>query len=136
MRNRYLLLVIMVWACLGCVNKDKMYFKQYMTNGEKLYNVHCGNCHQPDGSGLGNLIPPLSNDFSIKNKSLVVCAIRNGLSGPIQISGKTFDGKMPSNPQLSSLEIAEIMTYITNSWENSSDRTTISEVDSLLMLCQ
>lgn len=110
-------------------------FQQYYNQGRALYEQHCANCHQTDGTGLGKLIPPLNNDFAQKNISLSICSIRNGLTGPISVNGIVYDHKMPGNTRLTSLEIAEIMTYITNSWNGQASPTTVAEVDSVLLSC-
>ncbi|WP_422359265.1 c-type cytochrome [Reichenbachiella sp.] len=110
-------------------------FDQYMFQGEQLYMAHCLNCHQKDGSGLGKLIPPLSTDFVSKQKELSICGIKHGLEGPITINGITYQGVMPSNPRLTPLEIAEIMTYISNSWGNDFGMINTAEVSNALKNC-
>ena len=32
-------------------SRDKMYYEQYMVQGQALYKQHCINCHKEDGSG-------------------------------------------------------------------------------------
>lgn len=110
-------------------------FDQYMFQGEQLYLTHCLNCHQKDGSGLGKLIPPLSTDFVAKQRELSICGIKHGLEGPITINGITYQGVMPSNPRLTPLEIAEIMTYISNSWGNDFGMVNSLEVGKILKEC-
>tara|TARA_R110002020_G_scaffold313507_1_gene528740 strand:- start:260 stop:481 length:222 start_codon:yes stop_codon:yes gene_type:complete len=34
---------------------------KYAVEGKTIYENHCGNCHQSDGSGLGKLIPPIKD---------------------------------------------------------------------------
>lgn len=90
--------------------------QQYYAEGQRLYNQHCSSCHQMDGSGLKKLIPPISPKFINKNMNFVICGIKYGIEGPIQIGEITFNNKMPGNEKLSSIEIAEIMTFINNKW--------------------
>lgn len=115
---------------------ESVKFNQYMFQGEQLYNTQCINCHQKDGSGLGKLIPPLSTDFVSKQKELSICAIKHGLEGPITIDGITYQGVMPNNPRLTPLEIAELMTYISNSWGNKFGMVKTDDVSKALKNCR
>jgi mono/diheme cytochrome c family protein len=111
-------------------------FNQYYVQGEQLYNKNCSNCHQKDGTGLGLVYPPLKDsDYLLKNRNEVICLIRNGKSGELIVNGKSFNMEMPAMPLLSDLEIAEIATYIYNSWENDQGLVDVAEVTSTLTRC-
>ncbi len=99
----------------GCQSEESTKHAQYIAEGYTLYQTHCANCHQRDGKGLGNLYPALSVDY-LKDKSKVICWIKNGVNQPVTVNGKTFDRAMPANPALKDLEIAEIMTYVYTTW--------------------
>lgn len=138
-----LVAVLFLISSLYCCRSDNKYsgseaikFDQYMFQGEQLYMAHCLNCHQKDGSGLGQLIPPLKSTFISKQKELAICGIKHGMEGPIEVDGLVYDGIMPSNPRLTPLEIAEIMTYISNSWGNDYGMVNTSEVKATLDSCQ
>ncbi|MEO9964391.1 MAG: cytochrome c [Reichenbachiella sp.] len=107
-----------------------------MFQGLQLYQTHCLNCHQKDGTGLGKLIPPLNTNFVTQQKDLIICGIKNGLEGEILVNGIAYDGIMPGNPRLTPLEIAEIMTYISNSWGNQVGIISITEVEEGLAKCR
>lgn len=90
---------------------------QYAIQGKILYESHCGNCHQKDGSGLGRLIPPIKqSDYFLDDKARTARIIRNGQKGEIKVNGVIFDEVMPANPNLTELEIAQLMTYLYNIW--------------------
>jgi len=87
--------------------------RQYAVEGQKLYENYCANCHQKDGTGLGQLIPPLLNsDYMMEDVGRTVNLIKHGLKGKITVNGIGYNHPMPGNPHLSNLEIAEIATYI------------------------
>ncbi|MEO9802298.1 MAG: cytochrome c [Reichenbachiella sp.] len=115
--------------------QEAIKYNQYLFQGEQLYFSRCLNCHQNDGSGLGKLIPPLTTDFLKIKKQTAICIVKHGLEGPIQINGINYDRTMPSNPRLTPLEIAELMTYISNSWGNEYGMVTIQEVEEALKDC-
>ncbi|PIB36122.1 hypothetical protein BFP72_12310 [Reichenbachiella sp. 5M10] len=138
--NKFVSLFIVLLALsLGSCkhsNPEEIKLRQYLIQGEQLYRLHCANCHQNDGSGLGLLIPPIDSAFIQSNLELSICAIKHGLTGPISINHKTYDGEMPANPRLTSLEIAEIITFIDVNWGKKKGITTISTVEKSLNLCK
>jgi cytochrome c551 len=110
--------------------------QQYYVQGEQLYVKHCSNCHQKDGRGLGLLYPPLNkSDYMEKNFEAVICLMKFGVQGEIEVNGKKFNKEMKGISSLSDIEVAEIATYIYNSWEHKRDSIEIQEVSRLLYNC-
>lgn len=99
--------------------EDQNKFQKYLIQGRDLYTIHCLPCHQADGNGLKKLIPPLAGADYLKNNQLKsVLLIKYGAKEPITINGVDYLPTMPPQPTLTNLEIAEIITYINNSWGN------------------
>lgn len=118
-------------------NATKLKFRQYAVQGRLLYEQHCANCHQADGTGLGRLIPPLAQaDYLQKNRNQVLCIIRHGLKGSVVVNGQEYNQPMPANPQLTAIEIAEIATYIMNAWGNQGSFIEVGEAREILNNCQ
>ena len=110
-----LLLMVLVYAC---ESDDSIEFKRYYTSGAGVYHDHCQNCHNNNGDGLAELIPPLTDTTFLKtNKSNLPCIIQNGLKAPIKISGRVFNGSMPA-VSLTPIEIAQVITYVGNTFGN------------------
>lgn len=104
-------------------------FPQYMVEGQKLYNMYCSNCHQHNGQGLGSVFPPLNDPEHMEaNFEQVICLIKNGQRGGIAMNDTTITDPMPGAPHLSNLEIAQITTYIYNSWGHRKGITTADEI--------
>lgn len=117
--------------------QEKMRFNQYMVYGQKLYTQHCSNCHQEEGTGLGRVIPPLAKaDYMLEDIKRTVCLIRYGLEDTIKVNGETYHQKMPANEKLTALEIAQITTYIANTWENSKGYISVKETTEYLEGCK
>jgi mono/diheme cytochrome c family protein len=113
----------------SCQSDGSIEFKRYYSAGSLVYQSHCQNCHGNKGEGLAGLIPPLTDTIALKNyKSKLPCIIQNGLKGKIKIAGKDFDGAMPA-ADLSPIEIAQVATYITNSFGNKLGVITGDDVD-------
>ena len=122
---------------MACGKTSSPKFKQYYVHGEALYIKHCSNCHQEDGGGLGRVYPPLdSADYMENNFSDVVCLIRYGKTGSLIVNGKEFNQSMPGVPSLTDLEIAEIATYIYNSWSHERGILEVKEVSKILAECE
>ena len=90
---------------------------QYAIPGKELYDTYCANCHQKEGTGLGKLIPPLRDaDYFKASIHRSIWIMRNGIKGPLVVNGQEYNQPMPANPNLKPLEIAQIATYLYNSW--------------------
>lgn len=104
----------------SCQSESEIEYKKYYTIGKSVYQNQCQNCHAENGEGLAGLIPTLQkSDYLSKNKSKLACMVQNGLQGLIVVNGKFYNGKMPAQTQLAPIEIAEVITYITNSFGNN-----------------
>ncbi len=90
---------------------------QFAIPGKKLYENYCANCHQKDGRGLGKLIPPLRDaDYFKTNIHRSIWIMKHGKAGEILVNGQVYNQAMPANPNLSPLDLAQIATYLYNSW--------------------
>ena len=97
--------------------------------GRVLFAGTCSVCHQNDGAGLPNVFPPLAKaDFLMADKERSIGVVLNGLSGPVTVNGNNFNSVMPPMSQLTDDEIANILTYVRNSWGNSGEPVTRQEV--------
>lgn len=131
------LLCFLSFLLLRCSGKDSSpKFTQYYNQGETLYQKNCSNCHQENGLGLGRVYPPLAaSDYMEKNFNDVICLIRHGKEGQLIVNGKEFNQPMPGNLSLTDLEIAEIATYIYNSWGRKRGTAEVKGVSKILENC-
>lgn len=133
--------IIFAIAFVACsetkTNNNSTKFKQYFVQGEQLYAKHCSNCHQSNGTGLGLVYPPLAqSDFMKNNFEQVLCLMKHGIKGEIIVNGKNYVQPMPGVQSLTDLEIAEIATYIYNSWEHKRGLVDVAESTAVLATCQ
>jgi mono/diheme cytochrome c family protein len=125
-------------ACVAQPSGEKKStkFDQYYIQGEQLYIQHCSNCHQKNGKGLGLVYPPIdSSDYMDNHFNQVICLIRYGKSGELTVNGKQFNQAMPGIPTLTDLEIAEIGTYIYNTWSHERGLLEVTEASRILNSC-
>jgi nitrite reductase (NO-forming) len=99
-----------------------------MEGGRRIFTSICAACHQPSGSGIENVFPPLAgSDLLNADKTRAIGIVLKGLSGPITVNGKTFNNAMPAL-ELSDEEVANVLTYVYNSWGNRGYEVTPAEV--------
>ncbi len=90
-------------------------------DGENVYLSNCSACHQANGEGLASAFPPLNKhtaELYLADRSYPIKVILYGLQGPVKILKKPYNGAMPAWPQLSNAEVAAVLNYILDSWNN------------------
>lgn len=122
---------------IGCTTAEQRKFNQYYLQGQQLYEKHCSNCHQSSGNGLGRVYPPLAgSDFIKNNFEKTLCLMRHGISGELVVNGWSYNQPMPGIPALTDLEIAEIATYIYNTWGNQRGLVEVKDAALILQQCE
>ncbi len=82
-------------------------------NGKTIYAGLCAACHQPTGTGLEGLAPPLlDSSWVLGPADVPICIVIHGLGGPINVAGPTWALEMPPLPQFTDEQIASVLTYI------------------------
>ena len=131
----FLILLPVFILFYSCTDQKENKKQQNITTGLILYQANCANCHGKNGEGLGTAYPPLADtDYILKNKFKLPCIILKGMHEKIEISGKEFDLPMPAI-SLTDIEVAQVITYITNEWGNESEIFTKAEVAKNLIKC-
>ncbi len=92
----------------------------------------CVACHQPSGEGVPGAFPALAGSPRVLGSAeTLIRIVLKGLQGPIESQGETYDGLMPGHEAaFSDREIADVLSYIRNSWKNSAgdiDESTVAE---------
>ncbi len=89
-------------------------------SGAVLFEARCATCHQPNGAGIRNAVPPLDrSEFVLAGPELIVQILLHGIQGPINVGGQNFDGNMPNfSSVMSDEEIAHVATYVRGAWSN------------------
>ena len=107
-------------AKAGALTKDEQ-----IKAGQALFAGTCSTCHQANGQGLEGVFPPLANSDYIKaDPKRVASVILHGLVGPVKVNGKDYNSNMPPMNQLTDDEVANISTYVLNSWGNPGGQVT------------
>lgn len=122
---------------VGCQEAETIKTQAYFSEGQRLYEQKCANCHQKEGTGLRKLIPPLANaDYLKSQKQQLACIIKYGLTGEIVVNGQSYNLSMPANEALSDRHIAQILTYITQQWAGEQKRWKDEDVKRMMEKCK
>jgi len=149
--HRILLLIAALALSLGACDKEKAGAPAQVVNtgvavnasgtnarsmeerlaaGGKLYAAHCAACHQANGQGLTGAFPPLagSDYLASGGPAVAVDVVLNGLKGPITVNGREYNSVMPNLSYLNDDNVADIVTFVLNSWGNSGGEVSSAEV--------
>jgi nitrite reductase (NO-forming) len=101
--------------------------------GKQVYMGLCFACHQPDGKGLPLAFPPLAgSDYLLADRERAVRTVLKGLTGPITVNGVTINSVMPPQEAvLTDAQVADVLTYVYNSWGNQGEAFTAAKVKAL-----
>ena len=96
--------------------------------GKAVYAQYCLSCHQADGGGVDNLNPPLSKTtWVLGEKPRLVNVLLNGMQGQ-DIDGEPYNNVMASHDFLTDQQIADVLTFIRNSFGNKASAIKAPEV--------
>jgi mono/diheme cytochrome c family protein len=103
--------------------------KASIDSGKKVYDMYCLSCHMEDGNGVPRMNPPLSKTkWVLGDKKKLIAVILNGMDEEIDINGQSYSNTMAPHDYLKDQEIADVLTYIRNSFGNKASAVTIADV--------
>ena len=101
-----------------------------LDDGEAIYMTRCMSCHQTDGAGIAGVFPPLNEtEWVVGDKGRLIRIVLDGMMGETEVQGVVYSGAMPPwKTFLSDEEVAAVLTYIRNAWDNEASAVTPQEV--------
>jgi mono/diheme cytochrome c family protein len=100
--------------------------------GQKVYVQYCLTCHQADGGGVQRLNPPLiKTQYVLGDKNRLINIVLKGFSEDVEINGEYYSNTMPAHDFLKDQEIADVLTYVRNSFGNKASAIKLAEVTPL-----
>ncbi|NLT72291.1 MAG: nitrite reductase, copper-containing [Verrucomicrobiaceae bacterium] len=93
--------------------------QERIERGKMVYTQVCMACHQPEGQGILQAFPPLaSSDYLNADVNRAISTVIHGLEGSITVNGQVYNSIMPQLG-LDDEQVANVLTYVYNSWENN-----------------
>lgn len=104
-----------------------------MLRGAKIYSNFCVACHAVNGAGTSPYLAPLTGNPNVlePNPQSLINITLNG-TDPLVIDGKPAAYPMPAHRMaLSDAEVADVLTYVRNSWGNQAPVVDVKDVAAL-----
>ncbi len=107
---------------------------QDLVKGKKIYDTRCLVCHQADGGGVPNMNAPLDGSSNLvgNNIARLVRIVKGGYSEKIALDGYYYNNVMTPNPDFKDEDIANVLSYVRNSWGNKASKITVTQVKAAL----
>ena len=113
---------IMLWAQTNNLSAS-------VNRGEAIYKKECLSCHQVDGGGVPHMNPPLAQSSNVlKDKQKIIAVVLKGMSDRIPLDDEYYSNVMASHNYLTDQQIADVLTYVRNSFGNKATAVTFAEV--------
>ncbi len=105
--------------------------KERIARGKNVYASNCAACHQANGEGIPAAFPPLADsDYLNADKERAINVVLKGLSGEVKVNGDLYNSVMPVLA-LNDENIANVLTYVYNTWENKGTEVKPEDVAAL-----
>ena len=97
--------------------------------GKAVYDGTCVSCHQVDGTGVPDVTPTLlKTKWVLGDRSELIKIVLKGMQG-VEIDGDRYRNPMPAQENvLSDQQVADVLTYVRNSYGNKASMVTGNEV--------
>jgi mono/diheme cytochrome c family protein len=102
-----------------------------MSQGQQIYADNCARCHGDQGEGRAPAAPPLAGSRIVTMGSsidLVRMVLYGGYAPGTELNPRPF-GMPPFYPTLHSEEIANVLTFVRDSWGNEAQAVSADEVE-------
>jgi glucose/arabinose dehydrogenase/mono/diheme cytochrome c family protein len=100
--------------------------------GQIAYMRYCASCHLPQGQGDGNRFPPVfGSEWVNGDRTRLINVVLKGLTGPITVRKKPYDGVMPAHSFLNDEQVADILTYIRTRLNHGGSAISAEEVQTV-----
>lgn len=97
--------------------------------GQRVFNQTCAACHQQNGQGIPGVFPPLDGSpWVVGDEGAMIRIVLHGLTGQIERDGQTYNGVMPPFGQLPDEQLAAVLTYVRQAWQNEASEVTPGQV--------
>lgn len=126
------ILLMLTTACLQAQvkhHKTRSHLALSIANGKKVYVQNCLTCHQADGTGVATMNPPLiKTSYVLGDKPTLIKIVLNGFNEDVQINGQTYSNTMTPHATMTDQEIADVLTYVRNSFTNKASSVSVALV--------
>ena len=109
---------------------QKSPYRLSMDSGKVVYSSQCASCHQVNGLGIPGINPPLNGKAVNGDKTTLIDIFIHSQDTLKALNGKQYQHSMPGGTVMKDQEIADVLTYIRNSFGNKTSSVKITDVKS------
>lgn len=95
--------------------------------GAEIYGMNCAQCHTT-GEGDADRPPLIDAPGTTGPAERTIRAVLKGVSGPLEVRGRTYNGIMPAQDWLSDEEVSAVVTYVRQKFGARSDLVAPADV--------
>jgi mono/diheme cytochrome c family protein len=108
---------------------DDTELREELKAGKMVYDSYCLPCHMSNGMGAPGMNPPLAGtEYVLGDKERLIKVVLQGLNEPIEIKGEIYQNVMASHAFLSDQQIADVLTFVRQSFGNDASAINPDEV--------
>jgi mono/diheme cytochrome c family protein len=113
------------------ITQTKTPLQASIDRGKDVYYLQCLACHQADAGGVQDMTPPLTGTKQVLgDKTTLVQIVLKGMKG-VQINGDDWHNVMAPHSDLTDRQIADVLTYVRNSFGNKARAITAADVKAI-----
>ncbi len=102
---------------------------EFLAAGKSVYDSYCLPCHMSNGKGAPGMNPPLvGTEWVLGDKERLIKVVLQGLNEPVEIQGEIYQNVMASHSFLSDQQIADVLTFVRQSFGNDASEITSEDV--------
>jgi mono/diheme cytochrome c family protein len=130
--QRIYITFVLVFLCIAgaSAQSNNKLVAASAARGKTVYLQRCMVCHQADGGGVPKLNAPLDASSAVNGSdvSKLIKYIVKGFADRVEIDGELYSNAMPAAADLTDQQIADVLTFIRNSWTNKAGPVTTLQV--------
>jgi len=112
------------FACLGIFLISSAFYQKYdlaksIERGKEVYTTYCITCHMEAGNSTAGVYPPLAkSNYLKKSIDTLINTVLEGQTGEIVVNDTTYNGQMLPLNYLTDEQVADVLNYTRNSFDN------------------
>jgi mono/diheme cytochrome c family protein len=127
-----LILVPTIFGGCGAETEPATEEEAFLAQGRRVYTRYCMSCHQADGGGLRGIYPPLQQtDWVLGDEGRLIRLVLDGVQGPIEVLGETYNQLMIPHGFLSDEEVASVLTFVRQNFGNDAPPVSPAQVQAV-----
>ncbi len=129
MKKIFSVILFLLFVVFVNAQTNQQTLKASIDRGQKIYFKVCLSCHMLDGGGVPHMNPPLSqSSYVLGDKAKIIYIILHGLETREPIDDEYYSNNMAAHTDLNNQQIADVLTYVRNSFGNKASAVSVAEV--------